>query len=124
MEDSRQPTKLHALATAMVKKLQEEGHKHPRWNGGFDVIGSKECFVCLPVIKLAEAAQHEASLITMVNYKYPKIQPCEICGEEHKNYECCEDCNLDTHNCNFCGHRLGHSEVSACYIEDAKAKES
>lgn len=53
---------------------------------------------------------------TILNFKNPDSFPCEVCGEKHRNYECCEACNHQRHTCHFCGDDLGHREISVCYL--------
>jgi len=65
-------------------------------------------------------AQNECYDKTRANWLSPANQPCEICGKEHRNYECCEKCNRDRHTCHFCGDSLGHEEISACYRQIAR----
>lgn len=113
----KEPTKLHQEAIDAVARIKASGHKHEQF-GRVETIGNKECETCGPVIALAHKAEQEAKYITKANWIDPKIQPCEICGEEHQNYECCSDCNYDTHRCHFCGDDLGHSQVSVCYITE------
>lgn len=67
-------------------------------------------------VEYAKQEQNECWKRTARNQKFPEKYPCEICGESHRNYECCENCNLDNHTCHFCGDNLGHGEISACYI--------
>jgi hypothetical protein len=62
-------------------------------------------------------AQEICAQITHANWMRPDLVPCEICGENHENWNCCDQCNYQTHTCHFCGDDLGHAEVSACVIE-------
>lgn len=64
----------------------------------------------------ATRLQEQAIQRTNNNFHNPAYNPCEVCGEKHENYKCCEQCNIDRHTCHFCGDSLGHREVSACYI--------
>lgn len=68
------------------------------------------------LIDAADKAQAEAVLRTQLNFRDPKRHPCEICGEPHRNFHCCDTCNMDRHICHFCGDPLGHAGISACYI--------
>lgn len=68
------------------------------------------------LIKEANRLQDQAVDRTSRNRDNPNWDPCEVCGEKHRNYNCCDKCNLDNHRCHFCGDDLGHSEVSTCYI--------
>lgn len=50
---------------------------------------------------------------------------CEVCGGNHQTWNCCDDCNYDSHRCHFCGDDLNHDgTVSAtgypnlCYLEN------
>lgn len=115
MTEIEQPTGVE-LVERMIQKLKEDGHGHLDWDGGISVLGSKDCFLCKPIIEAASNLQDLALFRTRVNHVDPKIQPCEVCGNEHKNYECCDKCNYDTHICVFCGDPLGHSQVSVCYL--------
>lgn len=64
----------------------------------------------------AERLQRQCVERTSNNLKNPKYNPCEVCGSLHENYNCCDQCNYNTHTCHSCGDNLGHKEVSMCYI--------
>lgn len=121
MTEIQKPTE-EQLVKNMIEHLRNSGHYH-EFNGRKDVIGNKECYLCLPVIQLADAMEKVAKIRTFINGINPKIQPCEICGEEHQNYNCCEQCNYDNHRCHFCGDDLGHSQTSVCYLTDSTIDE-
>lgn len=108
------PLNTEAEIKAEAQRIVNTGHNHD--GKTFTRLFYSKCEICKPICDAADRLEQIARYITKANWIDPNIQPCETCGKNHQNYECCDACNYDMHRCHFCGDDLGHSQISACYI--------